>query len=126
MEDLIQLDAGVIFDFFAGGDTAHRTELILHEAKAVLLAITVFELFAGVRDDKHIEQRQAFVQLCEIIDLNTGIMRKAAVLYNALKQREELIPNEDIFIASCSICKNYPLFTLNRKHFERIPDLILF
>ncbi len=126
MEDLIQLDDGVIFDFFTGGDTAHRTELILHEAKAVLSAITVFELFAGVRDEKHIQQRQEFVQLCEIIDLNTGIMRKAAELYTGLKQSGRLIPNEDIFIAACGIYNNYPLFTLNRKHFERIPDLILF
>ncbi len=126
MEDLIQLDAGVIFDFFAGGDTAHRTELILHEAKAVLSAITVFELFAGVRDEKHLQQRQEFVQLCEIIDLNTGIMRKAAELYTGLNQSGQLIPNEDIFIAACGIYKNYPLFTLNRKHFEIIPDLILF
>ena len=126
MEDLIQLDAGIIFDFFAGGGTASRTEIILSEDRAVLSTITVFELFAGVSYNKHIEQREKFVNLCEIIDLNTGIMRKAAELYTILKQSGRLIYNEDIIIAACSIYNNSSLFTLNRKHFERIPDLILF
>jgi len=53
-------------------------------------------------------------------------MRKAADRYTALKQSGRLIPNEDIFIPACGIYNNYPLFMLNRKHFEKIADLIPF
>ena len=126
MENPVQIDSGIIFDFFVGGENSGETQILLRDSRAILSAVTIYELFAGVKNERHLQQREALIYLCEVIDLDTSIMRKAAGIYIYLQDRGELIPNEDIIIAACSLLKGCPLFTLNRKHFERIPELQIY
>ncbi len=72
------LDTGIVFDFFSNKKSSSKTENLLFESRTALSTITVFELFKGVTNVKHIEQRK------------------------------------------------FPLFTTNKKHFERISGLILY
>ena len=125
MANLVQLDASVIFDFFAAGETCTKTKNFLEDRRAALAAITIYELFAGVKTQRHIEQREAFGELCEIIELTGAIARRAAKVYSQLKDSGSLIANEDILLAACSLHCGYPLFALNRSHFERIEGLVL-
>ena len=123
MEDIILLDTTIIFDFFAQRPTADITEL---DARTAVSVITVYELFNGVDNQKHVKQREKFIQLCEVIEINAFVARKASAIYTYLKKTGRLIPHEDIFIAACSLYKKYPLFTLNKKHYKHIKYITLY
>ena len=126
MEDIVLLDTNIVIDFFAGQLTAAITERLLLNARTALSVITVYELFSGVENKKHVKQRETFIQFCEIIDINTAIARRAADIYTNLKKNGKLISHEDIFIAACALHRKYPLFTLNKTHFENIKYLTFY
>ena len=123
MEDLVLLDTGIIFDFFGNYKTSSETERLLNESRCAISAITVFELFNGVINREHIIQREQLVSLCEVIDITDPVARKASEIYTDLKAKGNPIDNEDIFIAACALSRNYPLFTNNKKHFNRISSI---
>lgn len=123
---MILIDTGIIFDFFTGHDNAEYLEIILKEAKVSLSVITIYELFNGVENKKHILQREEFIKLCNIIDLTMPIVRKASEIYTILKKTGKLICNEDIIIAATAIYKKYPLYSINKNHFKNITGLVLY
>ena len=61
METKVILDTSVIFDFFIDGVYAEKVERLLEENLAILSSITVFEIFNGVTNKKHLEDRKKFV-----------------------------------------------------------------
>ncbi len=123
---MILIDTGIIFDFFAGHENAERIEILLKDAKVSLSVITIFELFNGVENKKHILQREEFIKLCNIIDLTAPIVRKASEIYTILKKNGKLICNEDIIIAATAIYKKYPLYSINKSHFKNINGLVIY
>ena len=126
MADIILLDTGIVFDFFSNKKSSSKTENLLFESRTALSTITVFELFNGVTNVKHFEQREQFVTLCSLIDFTDSIARKASEIYTKLKLSGDLIDTVDIIIAASAMQKKFPLFTTNKKHFERISGLILY
>ena len=126
MENLVLLDTGIVFNFLGNKDKASETESLLNESRAVLSAITVFELFNGVTNKKHLNQREQIVSLCEVVDITSSVARKASEIYTRLKIKGNPIDNEDILIAACAISRNYPIFTNNKKHFEQIPSILFY
>ena len=126
MADIILLDTGIVFDFFSNKKSSSKTENLLFESRTALSTITVFELFNGVTNVKHIEQREQFVTLCSLIDFTDSIARKASEIYTKLKLSGDLIDTVDIIIAASAMQRKFPLFTTNKKHFARISGLILY
>jgi predicted nucleic acid-binding protein len=126
LADIILLDTGIVFDFFSNKKSSSKTENLLFESRTALSTITVFELFNGVTNVKHIEQREQFVTLCSLIDFTDSIARKASEIYTKLKLSGDLIDTVDIIIAASAMQRKFPLFTTNKKHFERISGLILY
>lgn len=122
---MILIDTDIVFEYLVGGESADETEKILQRVEAALSAITVYELFAGVASEKHLAQREDFVELCEIVELTTSMARTAARLYTDLRSQGRLIANEDLLIAATALETGYPLLTGNRSHFERIGGLNL-
>ena len=125
METKVILDTGVIFDFFVDGDYADNIEKLLKEKRAVLSAITLFELFNGVTNNKHIEDRKNFVSLCDVYSLTADIALQASNLYTSLKKSGKTIQNEDILIAATAIYYNLPILTDNQKHFSLVKNIKL-
>jgi len=121
----ILLDTNIIIDFFSNGKYANITEKIIEKNQAAVSVITVFELFAGVKNQAHINQREILLNVCTIVVIDELIAKLAAKLYSTLKNKGQLIPNEDLMIAACAINNNYKLFTLNKNHFKRIATLNL-
>jgi predicted nucleic acid-binding protein len=118
-------DTDIVFEYLSGGNTAAETKRILQSMEAAVSTITFYELFAGVVDEKHLAQREEFIELCEVVELTASMARSAARLYTDLKAQGRLIANEDLLIAATALETGYPLFTKNRSHFERIPGLVL-
>lgn len=126
MADIILLDTGIVFEFFSNKISSSKTENLLYESRATISTLTIFELFNGVTNEKHIEQREQFVKLCHIIDFTESIARKASEIYTKLKLSGELIDTVDIMIAASAMQRKISLFTNNKNHFERIPGLVLY
>ena len=104
---------------------AAETARILQSSEAAVATITVYELFAGVVNEKHLAQREELIELCEVVELTASMARTAARFYADLKSQGRLIANEDLLIAATAPESGYPLFTKNRSHFERTPGLVL-
>ena len=119
------IDTDIVFEYLSGGDTAAETARILQGMEAAVSTITVYELFAGVINEKHLAQRAEFIELCEVVELTASMARAAARFYADLKSQGRLIANEDLLIAATALETGYPLFTKNRSHFERISGLAL-
>ena len=126
MENIVLLDTGIIIDFFGGKKTASGVEITLAESRAALSAITIYELFNGVKNRDHIKQREQLIKLCEIVKIDEQVARKASSLYTRLKLEGKLICHEDILIAACALSRAYSLFTNNQKHFRNIPGLVFY
>lgn len=126
MEDLILLDTGILFEFLAGRNEAEIVFSLLSEHKASVAAITVYELFRGVTSEKHGRLRSKLLQFVHVYNLDTPIARRAAEIYSRLKSQGNLIDNEDILISATAIHHKNPVFTMNAKHFSRIPGIHLF
>ena len=119
------VDTCALFDFMADCNRSSEVSKLLSNSQAAISVITIYELFRGVTNQKHIVQRQQLVNLCKILEISTMIAKQAAEIYTALKKKGELIPNQDILIAATSIYWKYPLLTSNKKHFKKIPKIQL-
>ena len=121
---MILVDTGVWFDFFAGVEpSAGATERLLVEKRAALSATTAFELRAGVIGKKRLQQIARLVGMVPLLPLTTEVALIAGELYTTLKAKGRLVGNEDLFLAATALEIGVPVLTLNRKHFERVPDL---
>ncbi len=61
----------------------------------------------------------------DILDFDSHQAQKAAEIFRALKRQNKLIEFRDIFIAASALSTNFPLATLNHKHFKRVEGLTL-
>ena len=96
---------------------------LLEEESVVVPAVCIFELLAGVRSEKHIQQRCQLLDLTEIVEMDRKISEKAAELFTVLRSRGITIDNEDLIVAATSIILDIPLLTANKKHFNNIESL---
>ena len=96
---------------------------LLKEEDVFVPAIAIFELLAGVRSEKHIEQRRQLLDLTEIVEMDRKISEQAAKLFTELRSKGITIDNEDLIIAATSMTLDIPLLTANKRHFNHIEGL---
>lgn len=87
-------------------------------------AINTFELSKGVRE-KERENLENFFSGLNILNFDKKSSEKAAQIFNELKKQGNSLDIADIMIASIAIANNQTLWTKNKKHFQRIPELVL-
>ena len=63
------------------------------------------------------------VQVINVIPFNEACVDTAVTVNMILKQKRSQIDIADLFIAATALINNLPFSTLNRKHFDRIPNL---
>jgi tRNA(fMet)-specific endonuclease VapC len=95
------------------------------ENKTPYLTLTsIFELFRGTKESE-IKSLRAFIANIPKLPQTELTMEIAALLKNKLVKIGLELPNEDIFIAANCLEFGLPLLTTNKKHFERIKELVL-
>ena len=62
----------------------------------------------------------------KIFDYSVFEANEVAKLKGSLCKLGKIISNYDICITGICVCNNQFLFTLNKKHFKRINELVLF
>jgi predicted nucleic acid-binding protein len=119
------VDTSVFITYFRDRDKS--TSLLTTLAGQYDFAISVitqYEILNG--SNEHQEMRwEALFQTVKRLPFGEARAREASSIYRELKSKGNLISVADILIAATARANALKFATLNQKHFERIPGLIL-
>jgi tRNA(fMet)-specific endonuclease VapC len=124
---LVVADTDVLIDFFT--DTPPRAQAVaelLKEGRLGVAAVTVFELYAGVRGAKRLKQLESFFTRVPVLPLDLMAAAHAGKVYTQLRSEGVTVGNQDILIAGICLANGLPLLTRNASHFASIEGLALF
>lgn len=127
MARLVITDTDVVLDFFT--DTppfAQAVAGLLKEDRLAVTAITVFELYAGVRGARRLKQVETFCLGVPILSLDLLAAAQAGKIYTELKSKGMTVGNQDILIAGICLANGLPFLTRNAAHFAPITGLTLY
>jgi predicted nucleic acid-binding protein len=118
MAPRLLLDTDVLVDYLRGREEAGayleaRTETLL------ISAITVAELYAGVREGEESRRLAQFLGAFEVIPLNAEIARQGG-LYRRDFGPGHGVGLADALIAATAALHQAPLVTLNARHFPYV------
>jgi len=121
------LDTNVYCDFAEG--LADAVDAIATYGQSILIpSVVLAELFFGFMkgnkqqfNEKKLRQVVNRLKI-EIIDVNTDVARKYAVIYLSLQRRGIKIPINDVWIAACCMEVGGTLLTRD-KHFELVDQI---
>ena len=85
--------------------------------------ITVFELYAGAINDLKKQEISNILEYVKILPFTKAAAQKSGEIYLSLRKENQVIETKDLFIAATAISHDFPLMTLNLKHFERVKEL---
>jgi hypothetical protein len=117
------IDTDILADYLRGHAAAVAFVDDLVDAPA-LSALTVAELFAGIREGAERHALEAMLGACELIEVDVAIAREGGLL------RRRYHPSHgvglvDAMIAATAITHDHRLATRNRKHFPMLQDLVV-
>ena len=122
---MIVADTDVLIDYLRRGGPADRVEQELRQGRLATTSITVYELWQGARTTRQTRAVEALLGACELLPLDPTSARRAGELRaNLLRQGVDIGPT-DCLVAGICLCKNATLLTRSRKHFARVPGLLL-
>ena len=126
MENKICLDSDFLIDFLKNKKESVEWVKNNQEAELATTDINVFELYYGEYKKKgNVENLENFLKNFNILELNSQIAKKAGEIAARLENEGEIIEFRDIFIAATAFYHNHKIKTNNKKHFERINEIIL-
>jgi len=121
---MILCDTNILIEFYKGNSE------IVHELERVGLSnlsisvITAGELYFGARDKRELNQMTKHLSLLNQISLDCEISERFLALLGEYALSHKLsVP--DALIAATALSRNIPLYTLNIKDFQFIPNLEL-
>ncbi len=120
------LDTNVLIDFLKGREPgASAVETAAKEYDCYFTSITVYELLFGAARAKKEIGEQALLGVATVLPFDKAVAKRAAVLHAELISRNQDIGIKDVFIAATCLENAVPLLTANKKHFSRVPELIV-
>ena len=121
MRKRLLLDTDVLIDFLRGQPEAIQL-LEATDCEFYVSAVSVAELYVGVRDGKEREVLDQLVGLLQTIEINTEIARQAG-LWRRKYGKSHGTGIIDAMIAACADALRVPLVTLNLKHFPMLSEV---
>ena len=122
----ILLDTSILIDFFR---KKNKSKLILYqlipEYEFCLSIITSFGIRIGIKTDRQKRDYEILIEYFDILPIDEACIDVAVDIYTFLKKRNAMIELADLFIGATAVSNSLRLATLNRKHFNNIPDLML-
>lgn len=120
MIESVLIDSNVFIRIHRGDTDLRETlEGLPH---AVINTVVYFELLCGEPSKRRFEGMQKRLDSCELVHLNETICEKAIDLVRKFEYSKGM-DYPDALIAATCIEKGFVLYTLNRRHFNFIPDL---
>ena len=120
------IDSDLLIDYLRGWQPVRsRLQQISANGQLQTTVINQFELLAGARQPKEELAVRELLATLDIISLDAEASGLAGKLRCDLLATGEDIGMADSLIAGIALARNLPLFTRNRKHFERVSNLKL-
>ena len=121
MNNFLLLDTDLLIDFLRGHPEAIQLlEISNHEFW--ISAVSVAELYVGVRDGKEREVLDQLIGLLRVVEITTEIAQQAG-LWRRKYSRSHGTGIMDALIAACADSLRAPLVTLNLKHFPMLTEI---
>ena len=120
------VDIDIIIDYLRGGVIWENIlESINKDCEFYIATVVILELFSGrsTIDDEVSIKILDFLQIFNEIDLNKDIAKKAGELFRDVNRNLGIA---DYIIAASALVTGSTIITLNKKHFEQIPRLIIY
>ena len=118
------VDTGIFIEHLRAKDkTATSLYRISGGEDLYISSITLYELFMGATTPEKMADIQHLTTDLTILPFDETVAKTAAEIYHELKKRNQLIEFRDIFIAATALSNNFPIATLNKKHFKRVDKL---
>jgi len=115
------IDTDVLIDYLQ--DTPQAVQFLENDGRRPLIsAISVAELYAGVREGAERNALETFLSAFDIVSVDGDIAEKGG-LYRRDYFRSHAVPLADALIAATASVRDATLVTLNRKHFPMISDV---
>lgn len=119
------LDTGILIQFLRGNPKAAALlASLLSNTVLTISAVTVTEIMVGSRDDRHLAAARSVLSLARVLSIDLDVAEKAAML---IKQYPQVFGTQiargvaDAYIAATAWSNNLPLYTLNTRHFAKVP-----
>ena len=122
MDSRLLLDTDVIVDYLRGREDA-AAFLEARSETLLVSAVTVAELFAGVREGDERTALNAFLGAFEIVAIDRDIAEQGG-LYRRKFGRSHGTGLADALIAASAAGRGASLATLNGKHFPMVADVV--
>lgn len=101
----------------------------VHGKRLCICFVTIGELLFGAYKKKwstqNIERLKSRLRSVVIVPFDYAVCQTYANLKAELSTSGLCVADNDLWIASCAVRHSIPLISNNRKHFEKIPGLIL-
>jgi predicted nucleic acid-binding protein len=94
------------------------------DAPPLVSAVTIAELFAGVRDGRERAALERMAGACRIVPVDEVLAEQGGLLFRSYRRSHgtDLL---DAIIAATALMLDRPLATLNRKHFPMLEKLVV-
>ena len=125
-QKVILLDTSILIDYYRKTNKVNSVwiKLIDDGYEFSISAITKYELYSGAIKSQ-IDFWDNILDTISIIPFDETCVDTAVIINAALKRKRKQIDLADLFIASTAVTHHLPIATLNKKHFDRIDELIL-
>lgn len=123
---MILADTDVLIDSLRGKEPSRsRVAGELEQDTLATSSITVFELTSGARSDKQADSIADLLAVLRVLPFDTRAAQAAADVRRHLEGSGQPIGMADYLIAGIAVSRSIPLMTRNRRHFERVPGILL-
>lgn len=123
---MILADTDVLIDYLVGIEPVRsEIERLLSSDQLATTVISAFELLSGADDSRRGRAARSLAEALPTVSLDLAGAMRAADVRRHLDETGKTIGMGDRLIAGIALACDYPLFTRNRTHFQRVPGLKL-
>lgn len=125
-DKIVLLDTSILIDLFRKSDKENSVlvSLIRQGYTYCISSVTEYEIYTGTTSGQT-DFWNKFLQKTEVLSFDKNAAKVAVEINKELKRKRKLIDIADLFIAATAIANNLQFATLNKKHFDRIEDLVI-
>lgn len=123
MSERYLLDSDFLIEHLRGIDAA-RAAFDQLEGDMFVSAVTVTELYSGVRHERHRQATERLLQMIRVVSIDEHIAKRAGLL-RAQYRHSHGVSTPDALIAATTEQLQATLVTFNRRHFPMIDKLLV-
>ncbi|MEW6713652.1 MAG: PIN domain-containing protein [Nitrospirota bacterium] len=111
------VDTDIAIDYLRGYQYANELMLHLWDSNTAYLSIlSVYELFAGMRDDET-EDTEKFVNACLVEPVTIEITMKAGEIYRQYRKEGLTLTSIDCLVNATAVVRGHKIATKNKEHY---------